>query len=84
MILIDPEFIAAVADAVVARIPKPESPATKPPARLVDGNELARQIGVSLSFVEKLRADGTIPSILVGSSRRYDVDDVVAVLKARN
>ncbi|QDT11294.1 hypothetical protein K239x_32890 [Planctomycetes bacterium K23_9] len=77
------DFVDMLAAAIVARMPQPE-PKPKPTTRLVDGAELARQLCVSLSFIEKLRGNGTIPSILIRSSRRYDVDEVIAALKERN
>ena len=47
---------------------------------LVDGQEMARLAGSSPSTIDRLRRAGTIPSVLVGSSRRYSPSDVIAAL----
>ena len=49
---------------------------------LVDGYEMARLLSVSRPTIDRLRATGKIPSVLVGSSRRYLPNDVVAALKS--
>ena len=47
---------------------------------LVDSTEIARLVGSSPSTVDRLRRAGTIPSVLVGTSRRYCPGDVIAAL----
>jgi len=49
---------------------------------LVDRAGLAKALGTSLSTVSRLRADGA-PTVMLGDSPRFRVDDVVDWLKAR-
>jgi excisionase family DNA binding protein len=81
MISIDPSFIDALADAVANRVPKPQPPQRELAPILVGADELARLLSISRPFVDRLRAEGRIPSILVGTRRLFDPVDVVAALK---
>ena len=49
--------------------------------RLVNGDRLAEQLGVSRPTVDRLRADGLIPSVLIGRRRLYRVETVIAALE---
>jgi excisionase family DNA binding protein len=43
---------------------------------LLEIDDAARMCGLGVRTVRKLTADGTIPSVLIGSSRRYKLEDV--------
>jgi excisionase family DNA binding protein len=81
MIQIDPSFIDMLADAVVARIPKPEPIDQQ---LLVDGNRLADLLSVSRPTVDRLVRDGRIPSIRMGARRLYRPTAVIEALEASN
>lgn len=57
-----------------------EAPAA-PPA-LVDRRGLARELGVSVATVDRLRAEGA-PELRVGDAPRFRVGDVVDWLRGR-
>jgi len=50
---------------------------------LVDGDRMAELAGVSRPTIDRLRADGSIPSILVGRRRLYSPPDVIDALSTR-
>lgn len=52
-----------------------------PPA-LLDRAGLARELGVSVAQVSRLRAEG-LPCVIVGDSPRYALAEVLAWLRAR-
>jgi len=78
---IDPSFVEAIADAVIARMPKMPEPPLPDAPQLVDGARLADLLSISRPTVDRLRRDGRIPSIMIGTRRLYDPTDVVAALK---
>ena len=81
MFMIDDSFFEKLADTIVDRLPKTQPPRTEPAPILVGADELARLLSISRPFVDRLRAEGRIPSILVGTRRLFDPSDVVAALK---
>ncbi|MEM6778212.1 MAG: helix-turn-helix domain-containing protein [Planctomycetota bacterium] len=68
---------AIVNDLVDALRPMLESRAKE----LVDGDELARMLSVSRPHIDRLRAAGKIPSVMVGGSRRYRPVEVIEALE---
>ncbi len=53
-------------------------------SRVVDTVGIAKVLNISESQVRRLRSEGQIPSFVIGSSPRFDIDDVLAFLKSRN
>ncbi|EMI52571.1 hypothetical protein RSSM_06004 [Rhodopirellula sallentina SM41] len=49
---------------------------------LVPPDEMARLAGISRPHLDRLRAAGKIPSILVGRARRYEPSKVIEALAA--
>ncbi|SMP41618.1 DNA binding domain-containing protein, excisionase family [Neorhodopirellula lusitana] len=49
---------------------------------LVDSDEMARLAGISRPHLDRMRADGRIPSVLIGRRRLYRPDAVIAALEA--
>lgn len=74
------DLSAHIAAEVAAEVRAALAETSKP--LLVDGQEMARQLGVSINTIDRLRADGTIPSVRLGSRRMYDPGDVMSTLKA--
>lgn len=71
------DLIERVADRVVERLgPLFDSKVEL----LVDGNRLAQLLKLSRPTVDRLRSSGTIPSVLIGTSRRYSPADVMNAL----
>jgi excisionase family DNA binding protein len=50
------------------------------PPLLVDGDRMASLLSVSRPTIDRMRADGVIPSVLIGRRRLYQPDAVVAAL----
>lgn len=75
-------LLAALADAVADRIlAKTALPAREvPPAALLSKANLARALDVSTATVDRLCREGSIPFVLVGESRRFDLGEVRAAL----
>ncbi|TWU20290.1 hypothetical protein Pla52o_48090 [Novipirellula galeiformis] len=84
MISIDTEALAeAIAEAILAKLPpRPEPPATQ--HLLVSSTKLATMLGISKPFIDRLRSEGKIPSIQVGTRRLYEPSEVVAALRKQN
>ncbi|WP_242632299.1 helix-turn-helix domain-containing protein [Rubripirellula amarantea] len=72
------ELVAAIAKAVAIALASTLEASREP--LIVDGNEMARLASVSSATLDRLRRSGSIPSFLVGSSRRYQPDEVIAAL----
>lgn len=70
-------IVTAVRDALAAQVPT-----TASPAQLVSRAGLARVLGVSVATIARAEHAGQIASVVVGSSRRYDVAAVRAALEA--
>lgn len=77
-------------DSLVARITadvmaelRPVLSASSSPL-LVDGDEMARLAGVSRPLIDRMRAAGTIPSMMAGRRRLYRPDDVIDALAQKN
>lgn len=49
--------------------------------RIVDRSNLASILDLSIAQIDRLTASDTIPSLKIGSSRRYVLDDVLAALR---
>jgi excisionase family DNA binding protein len=45
-------------------------------ARLVDAQEVAKQLAVPVSWVREQTRSGAIPHVALGRYKRYDLDDV--------
>ncbi len=72
-----------VAAVVVAITPIVESLGEgRPPRKLLDSSELAQALGVSGPTIKKLVAQG-LPHTMVGSCRRFDLDEVIGWLRER-
>jgi hypothetical protein len=52
------------------------------PPRLLDRERLGAALGCSTAMVDKLRRAG-LPSVYVGDSPRFDIEDCLAWLRAR-
>ncbi|QDS94892.1 hypothetical protein FF011L_36740 [Roseimaritima multifibrata] len=50
---------------------------------LVDGDRMAKMLSISRPHLDKLRAAGAIPSLLLGHSRRYDPAAVMAAIEGK-
>ncbi|TWT73304.1 helix-turn-helix domain-containing protein [Allorhodopirellula solitaria] len=74
------ELIDAIAAAVLDQIRPALSESSAP--LLVDRDEMARLASISPPMVDKLRAAGTIPSVLAGRRRLYRPDAVIEALTA--
>lgn len=80
---IDPDsLVDAIAAAVLDRMRAARSETSSP--LLVDGDEMARLSGVSRPMIDRLRADGIIPSVQIGRCRRYRPEAVISALEAAN
>ncbi|TWU24899.1 Helix-turn-helix domain protein [Novipirellula galeiformis] len=79
---VSPEDRAAIVADVVAAMRPLLSESHEP--RLVDGDRMADLLGVSRPTVDRLRAAGEIPSVLLGRRRLYQPAAVVAALAAAN
>lgn len=62
-----------IADRVAARL------SSRP--KLVDRHGIAAQLGVSVPTIDRLRRDGQITPVTVGSRVMYSPDDVIAELR---
>jgi len=79
-----PEFIDALASAVVAKLPPPApAPPTPLVPLLVDIEQLAPLLGVSVSTIERLKREGKIPSITMNSRRLYCPSSVIQALEEK-
>ncbi len=78
---LDNHTIAAIADAVAARLRPMLPPPGWPSARgLISEPELAQYLAVSQDHVRGLRRDGLLRGVRVGRSVRYGPDDVAEYL----
>jgi excisionase family DNA binding protein len=50
---------------------------------LLDRNELAKAVNVSLRTIDAWRSDGIIPFFKIGAVIRFDLNEVMAVLRER-
>lgn len=57
------------------------TPNTNPPPLLVDRLDAARLLGVSPGSVDNLRKKGGLPSVKLGTSRRFDLADIRAFIE---
>lgn len=78
----------ALADDIAARVEARLAPmltggAPAVPEPLVSKQVLAARFTISTAKVDRMTREGTIPFVVVGESRRYDVADVRAALEAR-
>lgn len=76
------DLTATITAAVVEQLKPLLAESTAP--LLVDGQEMARLLTVSVNSVDRSRANGTIPSMRIGKRRLYDPHAVVAALKANS
>ncbi|TWU33886.1 helix-turn-helix domain-containing protein [Novipirellula artificiosorum] len=80
---IDPdEFRRAIVSDVMRQLGSLLHESSEP--RLVDGDRLAELLGVSRCSVDRLRADGKIPSVMIGRRRLYRPDAAIAALETRD
>ena len=75
---IDPADVDTIANAVADRL----RPLFESRPRLVDADKLATALSLSRPTIDRMRSNGQIDSIGEGRMRRYDIDDVIAKLKA--
>lgn len=71
-------LVADIVAAVMVEL-KPLIEQAKHPA-LIDGNELARRVGLSRPTIDRLVKENAIPSRKVGSRRLFDLRSVVEAL----
>tara|TARA_R110002073_G_scaffold332412_2_gene518473 strand:- start:18075 stop:18356 length:282 start_codon:yes stop_codon:yes gene_type:complete len=77
---IDPDqFREAIVSDVMRQLRSLLSESHQP--RLVDGDGLAELLEVSRPTIDRKRASGEIPSILIGSRRLYRPDAVIEALE---
>lgn len=72
------ERIAAIVAAIVAAEVSKQLEASK--KRLVDRFEMAERASVSVPSLDRLVANGSVPSVKVGSRRLFDPDAVFSAL----
>ncbi|MEM7473713.1 MAG: helix-turn-helix domain-containing protein [Planctomycetota bacterium] len=70
---------SAIVDGVVDAI----RPFLETRPELVDADSIARILSLSRPTIDRLRAEGVIPSIGEGRMRRYDPAAVIEALKSR-
>jgi len=59
-------------------------PPADPPSRLaLSPRDAAIALSVSLSTIERLTRSGELPSVRIGSCRRYRVEAIAAYLRSR-
>lgn len=76
---VDVDSLVASITAAVMKELRPTLSASSSPM-LVDGDEMARLASVSPQLIDKLRAAGTIPSVMAGRRRLYQPDAVIDAL----
>ncbi|WP_372717245.1 helix-turn-helix domain-containing protein [Novipirellula sp.] len=76
-----PEDRAAIVADLVAAMRPLLAEAQEP--RLVDGDRMAKLVGVSRPMIDRLRARDVIPSVMVGRCRRYRPDAVIDALESQ-
>lgn len=74
------DLVDAIAAAVLDRLRPVLAESSAP--MLVDRDEMARLSSISSQMVDKLRAAGTVPSVMAGRRRLYCPADVIAALKS--
>ncbi|WP_298866006.1 excisionase family DNA-binding protein [uncultured Gimesia sp.] len=74
--LITPGQLELLADMIAERLAKQP--------RCIDKSELAEQIGISVSTIERLMGKGKIPFIKPGRRVLFDIEAVMAVLSKNN
>lgn len=72
-----PQQAELIADRIVERL----QPKLIRPQGLLTAQELSDFLGVSLSTVERMTADGDLPSYKIGRGRRYNANEVLASLR---
>ena len=78
---LDPEELRAdIIKGTIAAVRKIVNEASQP--QLVDGDRMANLLGVSRPTIDRLVRDDLIPSVMVGSRRRYEPRSVIDDLKA--
>ncbi len=55
---------------------------TTPPPVLIDTRQAASMLGIAPRTLDKYRNLGAIPSVLIGTARRYRVADLMAWIDA--
>lgn len=78
---IDPAELSECIAAAVVDAMKPVLAESSRPL-LCDGDEMARLAGISRPLIDRLRASGAIPSVLIGRRRLYRPDAVIAALES--
>lgn len=74
------ELIAAICGSLITALQPLLSESSEP--RLINGDRMADLLGVSRPTVDRMRAAGEIPSIMIGSRRLYQPEAVIAALAA--
>ncbi len=70
------EIVAGVVESIRPLLAESATP------RLVDGEVMAGMLSVSRPTLDRMRADGSVPSVTIGRRRLYDPDAVVAAIHA--
>jgi hypothetical protein len=73
------DFTAELMDSFAGRLASVGAPAPTP--RLLCKSELAAALGVSVATIDR---DAMIPYVIVGDSRRYNLDAVLEALAAKS
>jgi len=81
VVLSPAELIQIIRDEIVPEL-LAASEASHPSPALLSRHHLARELGVSVSTVDRLRSQG-MPSVAVIDSRRFHLNDVLEWIKSR-
>ncbi len=82
--LLDHPVVVALLDTLSAliarRLQASQTAAKDRPGPLLSKQDLAVALGVSVPKIDRLAREGRIPYVLVGDTRRFDLDEVRAAL----
>lgn len=81
VVLSPSDLIQIIRDEIVPEL-LAASEASHPSPALLSRHQLAQELGVSVSTVDRLRGQG-MPSVAILDARRFDIDDVLEWLKLR-
>lgn len=82
---IDPDrLVADIADKVTANIlASCNTSLINPPPRIVDGEALEKELGITRQTLARWRKTNRIPYIQVGAVIRYDLNKVIGALEKK-
>lgn len=59
------------------------TPQTVTPAKILNGEELSKELGITVQTLMKWREKGRIPYFKIGSAIRYDLNKVLETLEVK-